>query len=586
MTENDQAGRLLGTVTRILPILTWAPKYNRAWFRADLIAGLSVAALVVPKSLGYAGMANIPIEHGLYAAACGTIVYALVGTSRQVSTQPSASLAAIPASAMALAGISEGNDAVAFAAGIALVAGALFVVMTILKMGWIAQFISRAVIVGFLCGAAIDVTVGELKKITGTDATGDNVWQEFWSWVNGLDDLHRTTLLVGVLALSALFGLHVVAPKAPGTLLVVVASLLASKVFDLGDRGVALVGHVPRGLPAPVIPDPGLLIDHAATISIAAVAVVLIGFSQSAGGARAYAAKHRYRVDINQEALAQGSSNIAAGLFQGMPVSISLSASALNDNSGAKTQLASLCTGGAVILTMFIFAPLFSNMPSPVLGAVIIDAALTGMIDLPELRRMFRVQRTDFWIAVAAILGVVFFGVLAGIVVGVILSVGWLVHTVTSPAMPVLGRERRTRLFRDVEQYPEHEDLPGIVVLGIDGGIFFATADALGDRVREVAMTSDDPPRAVVLDCRSVNVIDTQGSAQLGEIIDLLHKSGVTLHLARVKPHIVEFLTRDGVVELLGPENIHDRVNEAVRAAHSPTQSPAPKAAPTPVPVD
>jgi sulfate permease, SulP family len=548
----------------MLSVLDWAPAYNRAWLRGDVIAGCSVAALVVPKSLGYAGMANIPIEHGLYAAAAGTILYALIGPSRQTSTQPSASLAAIPASAMAIAGISGGDDSVAFVAGIALVAGLLFMVMTILKMGWIAQFISRAVIVGFLCGAAIDVSVGELQKITGTDASGENVWQELWSWVGTLDSAHGTTLIVGLLALTALFGLHIVAPKLPGTLLVVLAGLATSKLFDLGDLGVTLVGHVPRGLPGLVVPDPELLINHAAPVGIAAVAVVLIGFSQSAGGARAFGAKHGYRVDIDQEAFAQGASNVAAGLFQGMPVSISLSASALNDNNGARSQLASLVTGGVVILTMIVFAPLFSDLPAPVLGAVIIDAALTGMIDLPELRRMFRVQRTDFWIAVAAILGVIFFGILAGIVIGVILSVGWLVHTVTSPAMPVLGREYGTNLFREIELHPEDEQFPGTVVIGIGGGIFFATADALGDRFREVTTASDEAPTAVILDFRSVNVIDTQGTAQLRELIEYAHRRGIELRLAQVKPNVIETLARDGVITLLGADNIYDRINEAI----------------------
>jgi high affinity sulfate transporter 1 len=563
MPEQDRATPR-GRIARLLPILDWAPRYDRAWLRADLIAGLTVAALVVPKSLGYAGIANVPIEHGLYAAAAGAILYALFGTSRQIATNPSSGLAAVAGSAVILAGVSADQDAVALVSGIALIVGALFLVMTVFKMGWISQFISRAVIVGFLCGAALDVTVGELQKITGTDASGDNAWQEFWSWVTGLGDLHRTTLLVGVLSLVALFGLRVVAPRLPGTLLVVVGGLLASVLFDLGAHGVALVGDVPRGLPSLVIPDLDLIIDHAGYVGIAAVAIVMIGFSQSAGDARAFATKHRYRVDIDQESLAQGAANIGAGLFQGIPVSTSLSASSLNDTSGAKSQLASLVTGGVVILTMLAFAPVFSDLPTPVLGAVIIDAVIMGMIDVPELRRMFRVKRTDFWIAVAAILGVILSGVLAGIVIGVILSVGWLVHTVTSPAMPVLGRERGTRVFREIEEHPGDEQFPGVLVLSLGGGLFFATADALGDRFRELAITAARPPTAVVLDCRSVNFIDSQGSAQLHELVDLARTNGISLRLARVKPHVLEVLTRDGVVENLGADNIHVGMNEAV----------------------
>jgi sulfate permease, SulP family len=564
MTEDVRSG-WRRSAARFLPILDWAPRYDRAWLRSDLIAGLTVAALVVPKSLGYAGIANVPIEHGLYAAAAGTILYALFGTSRQISTNPSSSLAAVAGSALALSGIANGDDSVAFISGIALLSGLIFLVMTILKMGWIAQFISRPVIVGFLCGAALDVTVGELRKITGTETSGDNAWQEFWSWLSGLGELHRPTLLVGGLALVALFALRAVVPKLPGTLFVVVGGLLASVLFDLDARGVALVGDVPRGLPSVVIPDLGFIIDHITYAGVAALAIVMIGFSQSTGDARAFATKHRYRVDINQESLAQGAANIGAGIFQGIPVSTSLSASSLNDNAGAKSQLASLITGGVVVLTMLAFAPLFSELPTPVLGAVIIDAVIMGMIDVPELRRMFHVKRSDFWISIAAIVGVLLAGVLAGIVIGVILSVGWLVKTVTSPVMPVLGREPGTHVFREIELYPDDEQVPGLLVLGLDGGLFFATAEAVGDCLRELVLACEPPPATIVLDCRSVFQIDSQGSAQVREMLDFARVNGIALHLARVKPQVLDVLTRDGLVDEIGTANIHESLNDAVQ---------------------
>jgi high affinity sulfate transporter 1 len=561
----DPAGaRPLNRLARLMPILSWGPEYKREWFRADLIAGLTVAALVVPKSLGYAGIAQVPIEHGLYAAVAGAIIYALFGTSRQIAVNPSSSLAAVAASALVLAGVTGDDASVAFVSAIALASGLLYLIMAVLRMGWIAQFLSRAVIVGFLCGAAIDVTVGELRKITGTAASGDNAWQEFRSWINGLDDIHGTTFLVGTLSLVALFGLRRFVPRLPGTLIVVVGGLLASALFDLGDHGVSLVGDVPRGMPSVVFPDWDLLRDHAGYIVTAAAAITVIGFSQSAGDARAFATKHRYRADINQEALAQGASNIGAGFLQGIPVSTSLSSSALNDHAGAKTQVASLITGAVVVLTLFAFAPLFSDLPNAVLGAVIIEAVLMGMIDLREFQRMFRVKRADFWIAIAAVIGVVLSGVLAGVVIGVILSLGWLVYTVTSPPMPVLGRDRRTRVFQEVDSYPEGEQFPGILVLGIQGGLYFATSDALGDRINRLAVTAEDPPDAIVLDCRSMDLIDSQGSAQLGEIVAESQSIGITVRLARVQPQVLEILARDGVVDRVGAGNIHAGVNEAV----------------------
>ena len=468
-----------------------------------------------------------------------------------------------------------GDEATVLVAGVALVAGVLFLLMAVFKLGWISEFLSRAVITGFLFGAAIDVTVGELSKLTGTEADGDNVWRELLSWIQGLDDgLSGTTLLVGAISLVTLFGLRVVAPGLPGTLVVVAGGILASVLFDLGAHGVALVGDVPRGLPVPGVPDLGLLWDNAATVGIAAVGIVLIGFSQTAGDARHFATKHRYRVDIDQETVAQGMANVGAGLIQGIPVSTSLSASSASDNAGARSPVASLSTGGVVVLTLLVLAPLFSDLPKAVLGAVIIQAVVLGMMDVPEMKRLRRVKHSDFWIAMAAILGVLSFGVLAGIVIGAILSVGWLVYVSTSPAMPRLGRMRGSHVFREYESHPEDEQFPGLLALRLDGGLFFATADALGDRIRELSLASEPPLTAVVLDCADIPFVDSEGSAKLGELVVLARENGVTIRLARVKPVVLEVLARDGVLDSIGPDHIHADVNQAVETQLSAGSSP------------
>jgi SulP family sulfate permease len=573
---NESARATRGNrVARLLPIVGWARQYDRSWLRSDVIAGVTVTALVVPKNLGYAEIARVPIENGLYAAAAGALLYGIFGTSRQISTGPSSALAAVAGSAVLATGISNEPDAAAIVAAIAVGAGLLFVLLSVLQMGWIAQFISRAVITGFLFGAAIDVVTGELPKITGSDGSGDNAWEKFWSWLKGLDGLDGTTLLVGSLSLAALFGLRAVSPKFPGALVVVVGGLLASAVFNLGDNGVALVGDVPRGLPSLVVPDLGLVADHALLVLLASVAIVMIGFSQSAGDARYFAAKNGYRVDINQESLAQGAANLGAGLFQGIPVSTSLSASSLNDSAGAKSQVATLTTGAAVILTLIIFAPLFSDLPKAVLGAVIIEAVTTGMMDFPELRRLFVVKRSDFWIAMAAIVGVVLAGVLAGVVIGVVLSLIWLLRVATSPAMPHLGRVKGTHVFREIDEHPEDERIPGVVALRLEGALFFVTADSLEDRIEELIGAAQSPVGGVVLDFQSVYIIDSQGAGKLGEIADGLHAKGLSFRLARVKPAVMEVLERDGLVERIGPGNFYLDVNQAVEAylAHVPTTS-------------
>jgi high affinity sulfate transporter 1 len=547
-----------------VPAVGWLPRYERRWLRGDLAAGIAVTALIVPKNLGYAGIAGVPLQNGLYAAAAGALIYALFCTSRQISTGPSSSLAAVAGGAVLATGLG-GQDAAQLVAAITLATGLLFLLLAVFRLGWIAQFLSKAVVTGFLAGAAVDVVIGELPKLTGTSSSGDSAWRELATWIGSLGDIHWTTLLVGLLAIALILALRFVAPAVPGALVLVVAGLLASAVFDLGAHGVALVGHVPRGLPAPVLPDWTIVRHHYASIGIAAVALLLIGFSQTAGDARAFAARHRYRIDVNQESVAQGMANVGAGVFQGMPVSTSLSASSLNESAGARTPVASLVTGALVIATLIVLAPVFSHLPKAVLGAVIIDAVVFGMIDIAELRRLYRVTRFDFWVAVAAIIGVLSAGVLAGVVIGVILSLGWLIHVATKPPMPLLGREAGTQVFRDLDENPRDETFPGIVVVRLDGGLFFATAEALEERVREL---TDDAshPRALVLDLEGVDFVDSQGAAKLRELHRVTQADGVVFRLARVKPPVLTVLRADGILELIGSDHIHGNVNRAIEA--------------------
>jgi sulfate permease, SulP family len=568
-------------MARALPALKWLSGYQRRWLRGDLAAGVAVAALVVPKNLGYADIAGVPLQNGLYAAAAGGILYALFATSRHISTGPSSSLAAVAGGAVAVTSLG-GEQAAQLVAAIALATGLLFLLLALFRMGWIARFLSRAVVTGFLAGAAVDVVIGELPKLTGTSAEGDNAWRELGSWLGSLGDTHRTTLIVGVAALAVILGLRRVAPSIPGALVLVAGGLLASSLFDLGAHGVALVSDVPRGLPTPEVPDLGLVGDHYATIAIAAVALLLIGFSQTAGDARAFATRHRYRIDVDQESVAQGMANVGAGFFQGMPVSTSLSASSLNESAGARTEMASLVTGVLVLATLLVLAPVFSHLPKAVLGAVIIDAVVFGMIDVSELRRLYRVTRFDFWVAAAAIVGVLSAGVLAGVVVGVALSLLWLVYVATRPRMPLLGRQAGTQVFRDLDENPGDETFAGIAVLRMDGGLFFATSEALEERVRELA-DEDQDHRALVLDLEGVNFIDSQGAATVTEILELAEADGVALRLARVKPQVRAVLEADGIIDRIGADHVHGNVHLAVegqlRARSARRAGPGPRGA-------
>ena len=479
---------------------------------------------------------------------------------------PSSGLAAVAASAVATAGLTDPGDVATFVAGLTLVSGLLFLLLAVLKMGWIAQFLSRAVVTGFLFGAAIDVVIGELPKITGTDAAGSNSFQELRSWLGSLGETHarharrrRRVARRGV--------------RAPGRWRRGCPARWSSSSAGCSRRtcSTSAIAASPwsatsrAGSRRSSIPSPSLMLDHAGTVAVAAVALMLIGFSQTAGDARAFAAKHRYQIDVNQESVAQSAANIGSGVLHGMPVSTSLSASSLNDHSGAQTGLASITSGVTVLLTLLFLAPLFSQLPKPVLGALIIEAVVMGMMNLPEMRRIYRVQQFDFWVAIAAIIGTLAFGVLAGVIIGIGLSLLWLVAVATHPRMPVLGREPGTQVFRDVVENPDDEQIPGVVVLRLDGGLFFATADALEDRVRALIQARRRQLRGARL--RGNQLPGLQGSA-----------------IDRRSPRAVPSGGRDpatgsgqaggrappwsgkGTIERLGSEHVHGNVHRAVEA--------------------
>ena len=426
-----------GAIRRLLPILTWLPAYQRSWLRGDVIAGLSVWALMVPTSLGYATLAGLPVQNGLYAAAAGMIAFALFTTSKQLVQGPGSSTAPVIGAAEVSFATAGSEDAVAMAAAITLVAGLLYVVMWKgSRLGWVSEFLSAAVLAGFVFGVAINVVSGAPFKITGTESSGSNSWQKLWNWVMSPPDANQTTVVVGVVSLILLFGIQFRAPRVPAALVTVVLGIAATVVFDLGDDGGELIAEVPRGLPTVSLPSLQFMIDNASLILGAAVGLLLIGFSVSTAGVREYASKYNYRVDVNQELLAQGMSNMSSSMFQGFFNNGSLSKSPVNDGAGAKSQVASLAQAGFIILTLLFLAPLFSKLPEAVLGAVIIEAVTMGMMDVAEMRRLLRVKRYEFAAALAALLGVMTFGILQGVLIGVGISMIWLVVFLPSPTSP------------------------------------------------------------------------------------------------------------------------------------------------------
>jgi MFS superfamily sulfate permease-like transporter len=334
-----------GFFAHYLPIVAWLPKYDRSWLSGDIIAGLSVWALTVPQALGYAIISGVPVQYGLYAALIACFVNPLFTTSRHVVTGPSSTIAAVTGAAVLSIAAAGSEEAVLVAALITVIAGLIYIVLAVLKMGWISKFLSTSVLTGFIFGIGINVVVGQLDYLTGSPQAEGNTWQQFFSWLTNLSESNLATVIVGVAALLFLVLLKLFAPKVPGALIAVLLGIGAAVALDLASLGVVLVGEVPAGLPSLTMPTWSLLTEYGSVIITGAIGVVLVGFSESLAAAKEYAAKHHYDIDSNQEMLAQGMANTASGLFQGINVSGSLSKSSLNDSSGAKTELASIAQG-------------------------------------------------------------------------------------------------------------------------------------------------------------------------------------------------------------------------------------------------
>ena len=445
MMQQDK--KKTGLLARYVPILHWLPHYNKAWLTGDVVAGLSVWALMVPQCLGFAAICGVPVQYGLYAAAIALIVYAFFASSRHVVTGPSSTIAAVTGAAVLSVAKAGSSEAIALVAAITLLAGILYIILSVLRMGWVSNFLAESVLVGFVFGIGIDVAVGQLKHVTGTHVSGESVWQKLASLIMSLLQTSTTTLVVGVAALVILIMLKIYAPRVPGALVTLVLGIGASAIFDLSAHGVAVVGAVPRGLPIPALPEISLITKNFGLILSGAIGVLLVGFSESLAAARQYASKYHYDIDINQEMLAQGMANVTSGLFQGINVAGSLSKSSVNDASGAKSEVASLAQGVFVVLTLLFLAPLFADLPEAVLGAIVIQAVVFGLMDVKALKRIYRLNRSEFWVGIVALLGVLTFGTLQGVLTGLMLSLLVLIARSSRPDIPVLGRWPTPRSF-------------------------------------------------------------------------------------------------------------------------------------------
>jgi high affinity sulfate transporter 1 len=549
-----------------LPIRAWLPAYERRWLRPDLLAALAVWAVLVPEGMAYASLAGMPPETGLFAALPPLLAYAALGTCRQLTVGPSSAIAAYSAAAVAPLALGDGGRFIALSALLALLAGGVLLVAGLARAGFVADFFARPVLTGFVAGLALVITIGQLSKLLGVEAGGTGFFGRLDDLVRQLDDASPITLVVGVAALTLILGLRRLAPKVPSALVAVVLGVVAVKALDLQESGVAVIGAIPDGLPSFTFPDfslgdvVGLLPD--------AFALALIAFAESVAGARALAAKRHYEIDADQELIALGVSNLGAGLFQGFAVDASLSRSAVADSSGVKSQLSNILLFGLLVVTMLFLMPLFHDLPEAVLGAIVI-AAVAHFVDVKALRRLRRVDKTDFGLALLCFAAVLVFGLLIGLAIAVVLSLLTLVYRAYRPSYAVLGRasgavdDERLR-YRGIEDHPDCETFPGLVILRVDGELFFANARWFRDTVRSLVYDQTPPVRELLVHVGAVPHMDTTAGTMFRELIQELDAAGVRLAFARATTGLEHDLERNGIMKLVDEGRFYDTVAAGV----------------------
>jgi high affinity sulfate transporter 1 len=551
----------MSLLTRHVPLLGWIRTYRwGSWLKLDAIAGVSVAALLVPESLGYAGVAGLPPEVGLYAAPLALLGYAILGGSKILVVATSSSTAAVSASVISEINTGGGADsAVTLSTALALFTGAILVTAGFLRLGWVANFMSKTVIEGFIIGLSISIIIGQLDDLVGIEVVGESALEELWNALSQLGDWDRTTAVVGAVSLALLFGLERFVRKLPAALTVVVLGVVYIRLFEPTD--VSIVGDIPQGLPAVGLPD--FSSSDVGGLIAGGLAVALIGFSEGYGAATSFARKYGDRLENNQEFIAFGASNLGAGLTSGMVVGGSLSKTAANDSAKAKSQISSVVLAALVVLTLLFLAPFFESLPEATLAAVVIHA-LWHSANPRKLAAISAINEQELWIAVAVLVAVLTLDTLPAIIIGVAVSLGLLIYHVSFPSASELGRDRVTGGFESLEAHEEAEPIPGLVVYRFDAPLMYANAGFFAASARDAVDAADPPARVLVIDCEEMIGIDFTGVEEFEGLVEDMHERGVDVRLARVKHTTLERLRARGVIEMIGDEKIFRRVEDAV----------------------
>jgi len=554
---------------RYLPIVDWLPKYRWGeWFRLDILAALTVWALLVPEAMAYAGIAGVSPEVGLVTAPLALVGYAVFGSSKHLFVGPSSTVAIISASVVAPLAGSDGDLYLILTIWLAIFTGVFFIGLGLARMGWISHFMASSVLSGFMVGLAIVIAVGQLDKIFGIESEGGNVLQELGSMFEQFSEWDWATIAVGAAALAALFLVEEFAPKIPGALVVMLVAIAASAIFDFEGAGIHVVGEIPAELPNLSIPEwPGW--DLMGDVMVGALAVIVVAFAESYAAAKTYASKFGYQVDPNQEMIGLGAANLGAGLSGGFVVDGSLSKTAAGVGAGQKSQMTSILTAVFVLITIVALTWLFEPLPEAVLGAIVIHA-VWKLIDFSGFAVLWQTRRIDFTLAVAAFLGVILVDILQGILIGIILSLIALIYRSSFPEGAELGRiedEEGNYEYVSVANNPDAETVSGIVVYRQTGSLIFSNAAAFSKQARELLWERTDPPATgLVVDCEQMADMDVTGAEEVLSLFEELRASNVEFWLARLHGDALITAERAGVIAAIGEDHVVPTIRAAGQA--------------------
>ena len=558
-------------VVRVAPRSPWALApgldelrgYRRDQLRPDLLAGITGAAVAVPAGLALGELAGLSPVAGLYATMLPLLAFALFTSSRQVMVGPDGTLAVLTATTVAPLAAGSATRYAALAAALALMVGLVLLVSAALRLGFMADFLSIPILVGYFNGIAIIIIANQLGKVFGLSISATYFFRVLREFVTEAGEIHWWTAMFSLALLTLILVLKRVAPTFPGSLLAVVVAGVASVTLDLPDRGVAVVGDIPAGLPS--LTAPNVSLGDVRLLALPAAGLALIAFADTIANARTYAKRNDYEVSANRELAALGAANIAAGFSRAMAISASGSRTALNDTAGGTSQVVGLVTALVVAVVAAVATPLIEPVPTAALGVVVI-AAVLAMIDVGGIWRLRRVHAAEVGLALATLLGVLILGVLGGLLVAIGLSIGVYVYRSIRPHDAILGKVHDVDGYHDIDDFPSAETIPGLIVYRFDAPLFFPNAPYFKQRVQTLVAAAETPPRWFLLNAEAITYIDTTGVDTLREVRADLAGAGILLTVARAKAMLRDVFDSTGLTAEIGPDNFFPTTRTGVRA--------------------